>query len=143
VYAFDMGIPTMQTGKKRILVVDDQIADTRFVKLSLESTNEYVVEEENHAAAAISTAEEFQPDLILLDVMMPDVDGGELAARFREHPELKAVPIVFLTAAITKKEVEQRRGLVGGASFLAKPVALREMVACIERQLTTGGISAA
>jgi CheY-like chemotaxis protein len=81
----------MQTEEKRILVVDDQISDSRFVKLSLESTNDYVVREENDAAAAVSTAEEFQADLVLLDVMMPDIDGGELAARFREHPKLKAV----------------------------------------------------
>lgn len=133
----------MQTDKKRILVVDDQISDTRFVKLSLESTNDYLVREENDAASAISTAEEFQPDLILLDVMMPGVDGGELAARFRAHPELKVVPIVFLTAAITKQEVDQRGGLVAGTPFLAKPVAMPEMIACIERQLSTSGSSAA
>src|SRR6266699_1270588 len=93
---------TMQTQKKRILVVDDRVSDTTFIKLALESTNDYVVCEENDAEAAISTAEEFQPDLILLDVMMPGMDGGELAFRFRENPRLGSVPIVFLTAAVTK-----------------------------------------
>jgi two-component system OmpR family response regulator len=126
---------TVATEKKRILVVDDQVSDTRIVKLLLESTSDYEVREENHAKAAISAAEEFQPDLVLLDVMMPGMDGGELAACFRANPKLKAVPIVFLTAAVTKKEVEAGGGQVGGASFLAKPVVLSEVVACLKHHL--------
>jgi len=127
---------TVQTEKKRILVVDDHISDTRVVKLLLESTSNYVVREENDAKAAISTAEEFQPHLVLLDVMMPDMDGGELAACFRANPKLKTVPIVFLTAAVTKREVEDGNGQVGGAAFLAKPVVLSEVIACIQHHLT-------
>ncbi len=133
----------MPTEKKRILVVDDSVSDTRFVKLFLESTNDYMVREENDAEAAISSAEEFQPDLILLDVMMPGIDGGELSAHFWENPKLRSVPIVFLTAAVTKREVELGGGLVGGAPFLAKPITLPEMVACLKRHLGTRGTSAA
>src|SRR5580700_4598375 len=104
---------TMETPKKRILVVDDQPRNTRLMKLYLEQTNDYVVREENNANTALGTAEEFQPHLILLDVMMPDVDGGELAIRFKANPKLKAVPIVFLTAAITKGEVKASGGQLG------------------------------
>ena len=129
--------------KKRILVVDDRVSDTTFIKLALESTNDYVVKEENDADAAISTAEEFQPDLILMDVMMPGMDGGELAFRFRENPQLGSVPIVFLTAAVTKKEVERGGGLVGGSPFLAKPITIPELVDCLEHYLGAQGISAA
>ena len=126
---------TMKTEKKRILVVDDQASDTRLLKLYLERTNDYVVKEENNARAAISAAEQFQPHLILLDVMMPDMDGGELAACFQANPKLKAVPIVFLTAAVTKGEVKAGGGQVGGHSFLAKPVVLTEVVACLKHHL--------
>jgi CheY-like chemotaxis protein len=126
---------TMKTDKKRILAVDDQASNTRLLKLYLERTNDYVVREENDAKAALSAAEEFQPHLILLDVMMPGMDGGELAACFRASPKLKAVPIVFLTAAITKREVEAGGGQVGGHPFLAKPVVLSELVACLEHHL--------
>ena len=126
---------TMKTEKKRILVVDDQASDTRLLKLYLERTNDYVVKEENNARAAISAAEQFQPHLILLDVMMPDMDGGELAACFQANPKLKAVPIVFLTAAVTKGEVKAGGGQVGGQSFLAKPVVLTEVVACLKHHL--------
>jgi CheY-like chemotaxis protein len=126
---------TMKTDKKRILVVDDQASDTRLMKLYLERTNDYVVREENNARAANAAAEEFQPHLILLDVMMPDMDGGELAACFQANPKLKAVPIVFLTAAVTKGEVKAGGGQVGGQSFLAKPVVLTEVVACLRHHL--------
>ena len=126
---------TMKTEKKRILVVDDQASNTRLVKLYLERTNDYVVREENDAKAALSAAEEFQPHLILLDVMMPGMDGGELAACFQANPKLKAVPIVFLTAAVTKGEVEASGGRIGGCPFLAKPVVLSEVVACLKHHL--------
>jgi CheY-like chemotaxis protein len=126
---------TMKTEKKRILAVDDRPSNTRLVKLYLEQTNDYVVREENDAKAALSAAEEFQPHLILLDVMMPGMDGGELAACFKENPKLKAVPVVFLTAVITKGEAEASHGQVGGYSFLAKPVVLSEMLACLKHHL--------
>ena len=125
----------MKTEKKRILVVDDEAQNTRLLKLYLERTNDYAVREENDANAALSAAEEFKPDLILLDVMMPDIDGGELAARFQASTKLKTVPTVFLTAAVTKEEVEAGGGLVGGAPFLAKPVVLSEVLDCLKQHL--------
>lgn len=125
----------MNTEKKRILVVDDEPSITRLLKLNLEQTNHYVVMAENDAEAAVATAERFKPHLILLDVMMPGLDGGELANRFQASPELKSVPIVFLTAAATKGEVYSRGGQVGGLTFLAKPVEMSEVVACLRQHL--------
>jgi len=108
------------------------------LKLNLEQTNEYVVRGENNSNRAMATAEEFQPDLILLDVMMPGIAGGELASRFQENPKFKNVPIVFLTAAATKAEVYARGGKVGGLPFLAKPVEISEVVACLRQHLGQG-----
>ena len=125
----------MNNEKKRILVVDDEPSITRLLKLNLEQTGDYQVATENSSKAALATAEEFRPDLILLDVMMPDLDGGRLAGAFQANPINKGVPIVFLTAAITREEVHARRGLVGGLPFLAKPVNLHEVLGCLERHL--------
>jgi two-component system OmpR family response regulator len=125
----------MKTEKKRILVVDDEVQNTRLLKLYLERTNDYEVREENDARAALAAAEEFEPELILLDVMMPGIDGGELASRFRANAKLSTVPIVFLTAAVTKAEVNAGGGLIGGSPFLAKPVVLSEVLACLKRYL--------
>jgi CheY-like chemotaxis protein len=125
----------MNNEKKRILVVDDEPSITRLLKLNLEQTGDYEVATENVSRAALATAEQFQPDLMLLDVMMPGLDGGNLASALQASPKLKGVPIVFLTAAVTPAEVRERRGLIGGLPFLAKPVNLREVLACLERHL--------
>src|SRR5258706_15639749 len=84
---------------KKILVVDDEVTITRLLKLNLEKTGAYVVREENRGAKAYAAAREFKPDLILLDVMMPDLDGGEVAAQLQADPLMKGIPIIFLTAA--------------------------------------------
>jgi CheY-like chemotaxis protein len=123
------------TEKKRILVVDDQAGDTRLLKRFLEGTNKYVVREENDAIAALSAAEEFQPHLILLDVLMPDMDGGELASCLRANPKLQAVPIVFLTAKVSKQEVELCGGRIGNYPVLAKPIVLTEVADCLKQLL--------
>src|SRR5512140_1345551 len=118
----------MNKEKKRILVVDDEPSITRMLKLNLEQTGEYQVATENVSMAALAAAERFKPDLMLLDVMMPGLDGGNLASQMQARPQLKGVPIVFLTAAVTREEVRQRAGLVGGLPFLAKPVNLQEVL---------------
>jgi two-component system OmpR family response regulator len=122
------------TDKKRILVVDDQPQNTQLLKTYLER-NDYVVKEENNSRTALSAGEAFKPDLILLDVMMPGVDGGELAARFKASPTLKTIPIVFLTATVTKAEVNAGGGLIGGNRFLAKPLVLTDVLACLKQCL--------
>src|SRR5947209_3457831 len=126
---------TLNSNKKRILVVDDEAANTRLLKLYLEQTYRYEVREENSSKAAVSTAEAFQPHLILLDVMMPGIDGGEVAARLGANPKLKDVPIVFLTATVTKGEVEAGGGLIGKLPFVAKPIVLSDVTACLKRIL--------
>src|SRR5215208_6006883 len=123
------------TAPKRILVVDDRATDSRLIKLYLERENSYVVREVNDAQAAVSAALEFGPDLILLDLMMPGMGGTELSGVIEATPALKGVPIVFLTAAITKEQVEAVGGKIGKYPFLAKPIILTEVAACLQRIL--------
>ena len=120
--------------KPRILIVDDNRDFTRSAKLGLERTRRYSVWEENEPARAHQTAQRVKPDLILLDIAMPETDGGEVAARIESDPALHRVPIVFLTALVTKAEA--RSGLqIQGHSFLAKPISIPELIAGIERYL--------
>lgn len=127
----------MNKEKKRILVIDDDPSITRLLKLNLEQTNGYLVQTVNDAPQAIATAIEFKPDLILLDVLMPGVDGGELAREFQSNPQLEKVPVIFLTAVTTKQEVSSRGGVIGGMPFLAKPVDIPEVVSCLQTYLGT------
>ena len=133
----------MNTEKKRILVVDDEPSITRMLKLNLEQTGEYQVTTENVSREAVAAAERFLPDLMLLDVMMPGLDGGNLASQLQSHPQLKTVPIVFLTAAVTHEEIKQRHGMVGGLPFLAKPVNLKEVLACLRHHLGAAPVRSA
>jgi CheY-like chemotaxis protein len=121
--------------KKRILVVDDEPKITRWLRINLEQTGEYDVREENQGSNAVTAALEFRPDLILLDVLMPGVDGGELASQFQASPKFRNVPIIFLTAAVTRQEVNSHGGYVGGLPFLAKPVDFPELIGCLHTQL--------
>ncbi len=125
----------MNAAKKHILVVDDEPKITRQIRLNLELTEEYQVREENNASHAVRTAAESAPDLILLDVMMPGIDGGALASEFRANPKFRNIPIVFLTAAVTAEEVRKSRGWRGGERFLAKPVDPNELIQCLHEML--------
>jgi len=117
--------------KPRILIVDNNHDFTRSVRRALEKTGSYVVFEENDAAKAHQTAQDLKPDLILLDVAMPETDGGEVAARIQSDPTLHRTPIVFLTALVTKAET--RSGLrIQGHPFLAKPISFSDLIKGIE-----------
>jgi two-component system sensor histidine kinase/response regulator len=120
--------------KPRILIIDNSRDFTYSAKLALERTGRYSVWEENEPARAHQTAQHVKPDLILLDIVMPETDGGEVAARIESDPTLDQTPIVFLTALVTKAEA--RSGLqIQGHPFLAKPINIPELVAGIERNL--------
>jgi len=120
--------------KPCILIVDNNGDFTRSAKLALEKTGRYFVFEENDATKAHQTALTLKPDLILLDVSMPETDGGEVAARIQSDPALHGTPIVFLTALVT--EAETRSGLrIQGHPFLAKPISIPELINGIEENL--------
>jgi two-component system, OmpR family, response regulator len=122
-------------GKTRILVVDDEEQLTKMLKLNLERTGNYEIRTENLATNAINAAREFNPDLILLDIMMPDLSGEVIAQQILDDEELRDIKIIFLTALVTKSELETKGSEVAGRTFIAKPVKIDELIACIEEQL--------
>jgi CheY-like chemotaxis protein len=120
--------------KASILIIDNNRDFTHSAKLVLERTGRYFVCEENDPAKAHQTAQGLKPDLILLDIAMPETDGGEVAARIQSDPALHRTPIVFLTALVTK--AEEQSGLhIHGHPFLAKPISLPELIEGIEENL--------
>ena len=121
--------------KKRILVIDDSVDITTPLKLYLERTGAYDVRVESRGANALASAREFQPDLILLDVVMPDVDGGDVAAQFNEDEQLKQIELVLLTASVTKQEAGLMGGRLGGRPILSKLTSLKEIIEYIQRRL--------
>jgi CheY-like chemotaxis protein len=119
----------------RILVIDDEEDICRFSKSILERTGKFSVEYATDAAAGIKIAKVDRPDLILLDINMPQMDGGEVAQTLRDFQATSAIPIVFLTALLRKDEVPDKAGTIGKHSFIAKPVTPQELVEKIESVL--------
>ena len=78
----------------------------------------------------------FKPDLIFLDLIMPDMEGSMAAHYLRADPELKNIPIVYLTATVTQEEVGPNGGVINGEAFLAKPVTTKQLSHCIANHLS-------
>ena len=121
--------------KKRILLVDDEAAITKMMRRNLEATGRFEIMDINNPLLALETARQFKPDLLLLDVMMPEMDGGAVAAAIAEDKDLSGLPIIFLTAIVSQNEVEPSGSMIGSHTFLAKPVKLADLLACIDDHL--------
>lgn len=98
--------------KRRVLLIDDETALTRLCRLMLEKTDSFIVQEENLGARALSTARAFRPDVIFLDIRLPDKDGYVIAAELQSDPDLRGVPIVFWSGSLscTKNVVANSHG---------------------------------
>jgi CheY-like chemotaxis protein len=101
--------------------------------LNLEQTGRYEVRAENWGEDALPAAREFQPDIMLLDIIMPRMPGGNVVAQFQADPELKDLPIIFLTAAIQRSTVAENDGIICDRPCIAKPASIEEIVDMIEK----------
>ncbi len=122
--------------KIKILLIDDEKDFCFFVKGNLENTGEFKVIATSSGKGGIKLACKEKPDLILLDLNMPETSGDEVAQFLSDRPETKAIPIVFLTALITEDEVgSERMANIGGNNFIAKPVTTKDLIANIKKIL--------
>lgn len=127
---------TKSREKTRVLVVDDEASFTRMVKLNLEATGDYEVLVVNESPQAVRRAKQFAPHIILLDVVMPRADGGDVANALRSRSQTKDIPIIFVSAMVSRKEAQQGFYESGGEHFLAKPVDTETLAASIETVLS-------
>ena len=121
--------------KKRILIVDDELASARLLQRNLEQDGAFEARVEQWPEDAVTTAHGFKPDLVLLDLLMPRMPGGNVAAAFDADPVLKGIPIVFLTAGVGRSRVEEHEGVICNRPCIAKPASVDEIVQCIEANL--------
>jgi CheY-like chemotaxis protein len=118
---------------KRVLVVDDEPQITSLLKLCLERLGSYVVLAENDSSRVMKVAREFRPDVIVLDIMMPEPDGSELAALLEADPQLAGTPVIFLTAMVSQSEAVNSKFGFDRRLYLAKPVDFEELVQHIDQ----------
>jgi diguanylate cyclase (GGDEF)-like protein len=120
--------------QQKILVIDDNIENIKLTG-NLLKQNGYEVLTALSGLQGIKIAIEKQPDLILLDLMMPEIDGFETARRFKENPKISGIPIIFLTAKDINKFITKAFE-VGGADYVMKPININELLARVETQLS-------
>lgn len=118
--------------KKKILIVDDEKDALFIIKKELEARGYSVITADN-GNDALKLAKSKYPDLIILDIWMPEMDGAEVAARLKEDIQTKNIPVIFLTCLLKKRE-EGKDGLViADRVYIAKPYDIEGLVAHIER----------
>jgi two-component system response regulator VicR len=123
----------MNNNSKKILVVDDEQMTTELAKTFLEKHGFQVVIARD-GEEALTLAHEYVPDLILLDVMLPTIDGFEVCKQLKNHDTFKTTPILMFTAKGLSSDVE--RGEAAGADeYIVKPFSGKALVATIRRHL--------
>lgn len=121
--------------KTKILVIDDDAEVCEIIKLSLERTKKYDVTVSTSGSEGLKLAEVRQPSLILLDIMMPEMSGAEVAEKLVKNEKTCDIPIAFITGLLTKDDVEKRQGFIHGFLFISKPVTPKELVEQVESVL--------
>ena len=118
-------------GKTKVLIVDDEVAFTLLLKLNLEGRGNFEVEIVNDSRRAIPVAKQFQPDIALLDVVMPGMDGGDIANHFQEDEYLSKVPIIMITALANATGAEAEAHTVHAEVMLSKPINMGRLLEVI------------
>ncbi len=121
--------------KRKILLIDDDVQFTELLKENLNKTGKYEVRVQNNGSQGLDSAKAFKPDLIVLDFVMPDMDGSEVAEIILGDEDVKNIPIVFLTSIVADEEVKPSNGLIGGIRFIAKLQPMRKLIASIEENV--------
>ncbi len=118
--------------RSKILVIDDEADFCEFVKWSLEGTGKFDVVVSTDGPSGIAVARTEQPELILLDIRMPQMNGAKVADHLLHHDDTRDIPIAFITGLMQKADVARQPGYVYGFPFITKPVTKDELVQQIE-----------
>lgn len=120
--------------KEKILIVDDEADSVQFLEKILRRRN-YEVIATTKGVEAVALAKKHLPDIAILDIVMPDMEGSDVAAAIREYSPLAAIPIIFLSGMIACKEDQVHKDVPGKQYIMAKPITAEEIVKVIEKAL--------
>ncbi len=120
----------------RILIIDDEPDFSALLAANLEEAGNFEVREVNDSSKSLEVARDFKPDLCVIDVVMPGLDGGDVVSRFRSDPDLKEVPVIMLTALVEENPNRpDGETITGGLPFVSKTSDFETVLACIEKHL--------
>jgi CheY-like chemotaxis protein len=114
------------TPLNRICYVEDDEDIQRIVRMSLERIGKLTVKIVSDPMQAIDAIKDFKPDLVMLDWMMPGMDGPTLFRKMRETPEVRDLPVVFITAKASSAEMDELRAM-GAAGAISKPFSPKDL----------------
>lgn len=123
--------------KPKILIIEDNPTTCKMFRIALQSEN-YEVSTAADGTTALRLAAEIKPDLILQDLVLPDMDGFELNEKLRQLPAIENIPIIALSGFLSKMEEAQRDEISGFTAFLLKPVELTHLFSTIRDYLPLG-----
>lgn len=121
--------------KKRIIAVDDELGMVRLLKVALP---EYDVQIETDPTLALTAALKAPPDLLLLDIRMPGLTGTALAGQFAQHPPLRTVPIIFLSALVHSSSEAGEPVMIDGYPAFGKPFRLHRLKQYLSHRFANG-----
>ncbi|KOP25134.1 chemotaxis protein CheY [Hapalosiphon sp. MRB220] len=130
--AFKQQLPSHKRGKKILLIEDNDI--NRMLLSDYLSYCRYEVQSFSEGSTFFEAIETFQPDLILLDLKLPDIDGYSLLAQKQQKANLKYIPI-FVVSAFAFKADQEKAVRLGARRYFVKPINLTELVMAIEEEL--------
>lgn len=126
--------------KKKILVVDDEKDIVDILKYNLEKEHEFEVLTAYNGKEALALVEN-QPDLILLDIMMPELNGFEVCKQLKQNPATAKIPVIFLTAK--ENEIDEILGLeLGADDYIHKPLSPRKVIARVKSVIRRSNVEA-
>jgi DNA-binding response OmpR family regulator len=120
------------TRKTKVLIIDDEKDFSHFVKLNLENTGRYKVYTASSGLEGVRVAQRKRPDVVLLDIMMPGMDGFEVLARIKGSVKTYEIPVIMLTALDNPESRSEAQGNFAG-EYLVKPVPLDRLISTIDR----------
>ncbi len=128
----DNNIPTdaLESGKRKVLVVDDDKELVELLVTVLESDGRFETRSVNNGFDAGMMVKEYRPDLILLDVMLPDINGKDVCVRVRGDKSLEAVKILCVSGIVEEDKIEELRK-AGANEFLSKPFDMDKLIALV------------
>lgn len=123
----DIPLEQLELGKKRVLVVDDDPAIVEMLVDLLERDGRFEVQTASNGFDAGVRTQEFRPDVIVLDYLLPDINGNAVIRRIREMPALSEVKIIVVSGVINRSDVDRLLG-AGADGFLQKPFSIEQLV---------------
>ena len=130
-YAFmkENGIPTdaLESGKRKILIVDDDEDLVDLMQDAFARDGRFDIKTANNGFGAGMLVKEFRPDLVVLDVMLPDINGKEVCQRVRNDPTMKTVKIICISGMVEQDKIADLRA-AGADDFMNKPFAVDTLV---------------